>query len=83
MIETTKLKNSMWTRVSKNQKLANLGKLLYKYRWLYVMMLPGIVYFLVFRYVPLLNAQIAFKQFKPLLGVWGSPWVGFKNFVSF
>jgi putative aldouronate transport system permease protein len=54
-----------------------------KYRWLYLMMAPGIVYFLLFRYLPLWNAQIAFKNFKPLLGVEGSPFIGFKHFITF
>lgn len=83
MIAISKFKNLVVVRVSQNQQLAHLGKALYKYRWLYVMMLPGLVYFTLFRYLPLWNAQIAFKNFKPLLGVWDSPFVGFKNFVTF
>jgi putative aldouronate transport system permease protein len=58
-------------------------KALLKYRWFYIMMLPGIVYFLIFRYMPLWNAQIAFKDFKPLLGVEASPFIGFKHFITF
>jgi putative aldouronate transport system permease protein len=46
-------------------------------------MTPTLIYFAIFKYGPLLNAQIAFKDFKPLLGVWGSPWVGFKHFETF
>jgi len=46
-------------------------------------MTPTLVYFFIFKYMPLWNAQIAFKDFKPLLGVWGSPWVGFKHFQTF
>ncbi len=83
MIGISKLRNFIGVQVSKNQRLGELGRALYKYRWLYIMMLPGIVYFLLFRYLPLWNAQIAFKNFKPLLGVWGSPFVGFKNFITF
>jgi len=83
MIQTSKLKNAIRMQVSKNQRLGHLGKTLYKYRWLYLMMLPGLVYFMLFRYLPLWNAQIAFKDFKPLLGVWGSPFAGFKNFITF
>lgn len=52
-------------------------------RWLFFMMIPGLIYFLTFRYWPLWNAQIAFKDFKPLLGVEGSPFIGFKHFVTF
>ena len=55
----------------------------WRHRFLYMLMLPTIIYFLVFKYVPLWNAQIAFKDFKPLLGVWGSPWVGFEHFQTF
>jgi putative aldouronate transport system permease protein len=83
MIGITKLKNYIGVQISSNEQLAYLGRTLYKYRWLYLMMLPGLVYFVLFRYLPLWNAQIAFKSFKPLLGVWDSPWVGFKNFVTF
>ncbi|QTQ15205.1 sugar ABC transporter permease [Treponema parvum] len=42
-----------------------------------------LVYFLIFKYVPMLNGQIAFKDFKPRLGVWKSPWAGFKYFTEF
>jgi putative aldouronate transport system permease protein len=46
-------------------------------------MTPSLLYFLIFRYAPIWNAQIAFKDFKPLLGVTGSPWVGFQHFETF
>jgi putative aldouronate transport system permease protein len=46
-------------------------------------MAPTLIYFAIFKYGPLWNAQIAFKDFKPLLGVWDSPWVGFKHFETF
>ena len=56
---------------------------MWRQRWLYFLMTPTIIYFLIFKYIPLWNAQIAFKDFKPLLGVMGSPWVGFENFKTF
>lgn len=83
MIEISKQKAPIGVWVSTNQRFARLGRVLYKYRWLYFMMLPGLIYFLVFRYLPLVNAQIAFKDFKPLLGVWDSPFSGLKNFITF
>src|SRR4030043_1868003 len=61
----------------------NLWRSLRRYRWLYLLMLPSIIYFIIFKYGPLWNAQIAFKDFKPLLGVLDSPWVGFKHFEAF
>jgi putative aldouronate transport system permease protein len=60
-----------------------LLRAIWRHRWLYILMLPTLLYFLIFRYGPLWNAQIAFKDFKPLLGVIGSPWVGFKHFETF
>ena len=50
---------------------------------LYLILLPGILYFIIFQYVPMYGAVIAFKDFKAFLGISGSPWVGFKNFVDF
>ena len=67
----------------RNKKLHRLGMQIWKLRGFYLMMLPTIIYFLVFKYGPIWNAQIAFKDFKPLLGVWGSPWIGFEHFLTF
>lgn len=50
---------------------------------LYLMVLPLVVYFIVFHYLPMYGVQIAFKDFKPALGIWGSPWVGLKHFKRF
>lgn len=60
-----------------------LMRSIWRQRSLYFLMTPTIIYFLIFKYIPLWNAQIAFKDFKPLLGVMGSPWVGFEHFESF
>ncbi len=48
---------------------------------LYLMMVPGLVYLVVNNYIPLAGLQLAFKKFKYTAGIWGSPWVGFKNFA--
>jgi len=63
--------------------LKNMFLSIWRKRWLYFLMAPTLIYFLIFKYGPLWNAQIAFKDFKPLLGVIGSPWVGFKHFETF
>lgn len=47
------------------------------------MLLIPVVYILIFHYQPMLGAQIAFKKFRISLGIWGSPWVGFDNFMRF
>jgi putative aldouronate transport system permease protein len=51
-----------------------------RHRWLYLMLLPGLVYFALFRYWPMYGLSIAFKDYVPFLGYSGSPWVGFKHF---
>ncbi|MEC0248670.1 ABC transporter permease subunit [Paenibacillus chitinolyticus] len=50
---------------------------------LYLLILPVLVFFLVFEYVPMYGVQIAFKNFIATKGIWGSPWVGFKHFERF
>lgn len=49
---------------------------------LYLMVIPGIIYFVIFRYVPMYGAIIAFKNYRILQGFTGSPWVGLKNFQT-
>lgn len=60
-----------------------LGRKIRRHRIVYLLLLPGLIYFAIFRYWPLYLAQIAFKDFQPLLGIEGSPWVGFDNFMLF
>ena len=50
---------------------------------LYLIMLPAVLYFLVFKYIPMADAVIAFKNYNVIKGIWGSPWAGFKYFTLF
>lgn len=50
---------------------------------IYLMLLPVVLYYLVFHYGPMYGVQIAFKEFSPRLGIWGSDWVGIKYFKQF
>ena len=52
-------------------------------RQLYLLLLPTLVFILIFRYIPMYGVIIAFKDFKPYLGMLGSEWVGFKHFIRF
>lgn len=47
---------------------------------LYLLVVPALLFYVVFHYGPLYGAQIAFKDFTAFKGIWGSPWVGFKHF---
>ena len=51
--------------------------------WLYALLLPGLLYFILFKYVPMGGLVIAFKDYSPFLGIWGSKWVGFDQFKKF
>jgi putative aldouronate transport system permease protein len=51
-----------------------------RHRWLYLMLVPGLAYFLLFRYWPMYGLTIAFQDYLPFLGYSGSPWVGFAHF---
>lgn len=54
-----------------------------KHYVLYLLALPGILYYLIFHYVPMYGVVIAFKDFNPSLGILGSSWVGLKWFNAF
>lgn len=50
------------------------------YQVLYFMLLPGLLYFILFHYVPIYGVVLAFKNFKIMQGIIASPWVGFEHF---
>ena len=52
-------------------------------RYIYIMLIPVILYFVIFHYIPMVGAQIAFKDFSISKGIFGSPWAGFKHFKSY
>ncbi|MDB5084213.1 MAG: protein lplB [Bacilli bacterium] len=51
--------------------------------WLYVMLLPGVGFFLLFKYLPMYGVIISFQNYMPFLGILGSKWVGLLNFHNF
>jgi putative aldouronate transport system permease protein len=48
---------------------------------MYLLAIPGIVYLIVFKYLPMYGMTVAFKDFSSRLGIMGSPWVGLKHFI--
>ena len=65
----------------------SLGRRIFRNWQLYLFLLPAVVYFLLFRYYPMFGLQIAFKDFRAGLGIWGSPWAGdllkyFRQFLT-
>ena len=53
------------------------------YWQLYLLILPLLVYLFLFNYMPIYGVQVAFKDFRTNLGIWGSKWVGLKHFIRF
>ncbi len=60
-----------------------IAKDLARNRYIYLMLLPVLLYYLVFHYGPMYGALMAFQDFNVVKGVWGSPWIGFDNFTAF
>ncbi|GAA4587927.1 ABC transporter permease subunit [Planotetraspora phitsanulokensis] len=66
--------HSHWTEARRSWRL----------HWqLYLLVIVPVAYFVIFKYIPISNAVIAFKDYNVIKGVWGSDWVGFKNFELF
>ena len=64
-------------------KYARALKSIRKSYWLYIMCIPGILFFFLFRYLPMWGILISFKDFNIFAGFSWSPWVGFKHFTNF
>jgi len=54
-----------------------------KHKWLYWMIAPVLLYYIIFHYLPMAGLVVAFQNYRPARGILASDWVGFKNFVSF
>lgn len=50
-------------------------------RYIYLMILPGVLYFLIFKYIPMFGLVISFQDYLPYKGIMGSDWVGLKHFT--
>lgn len=60
---------SLWARIVQN-------------KWVYILFLPSFIFMCVFNYAPLYGLTIAFKDFKPFIGIADSKWVGFFHFKT-
>ncbi len=52
-------------------------------KWMYMLLLPGLLYFLIFKYLPMWGVLISFQNYQPFLGFWNSEWIGFEHFRNF
>ena len=65
----------------RGSRLSNFLAYIRKYWFLYMLILPGFVCMVVFNYAPMYGIQLAFKNYSPRAGIWGSEWIGFGNFA--
>ncbi|MBY0161942.1 ABC transporter permease subunit [Paenibacillus lautus] len=68
-------------------KRSEIGRAAYRSfrrHWqLYLLVIPPVLYFIIFKYLPMANAVLAFKNYNVMKGIWGSPWVGTQYFEMF
>lgn len=67
----------------KKRFLSNVKEIkryLWRHKYLYIMLVPALIYYVVFCYGPMYGATMAFKHFNPILGIMKSPWAGFSVF---
>ena len=63
--------------------VAGLRRSLQRHWTLYLLMVVPLIWFAVFKYIPMSNAVLAFKDYNVIQGIWGSPWIGWRNFEVF
>lgn len=63
-------RKDLWRRMKKNYVL-------------YLLLLPSVIYIILFHYAPMYGVQMAFRDYVPAKGMWGSNWVGLKHFFNF
>ncbi len=81
----------MTTKAAERRAVHGTGKTYWKHlkseikrdKWLYVLLIPGLIYFIVFKYLPMFGIVIAFENYVPYSGITGSQWVGLKWFEYF
>ena len=78
-----KVKSPKGVKVKGNGILKSVRKDLSSNYELYLMLLPVVAFYLIFHYAPMYGVLMAFQEYKPMLGIGGSEWVGFKHFIDF
>ncbi|WP_248930930.1 ABC transporter permease [Paenibacillus hamazuiensis] len=66
--------------VTASNPSSSLMKRIIRNRYMYLMILPGLIYFIIFKYVPMWGLVISFQDYQPYKGILGSEWVGLKHF---
>ncbi|CAI6084485.1 putative multiple-sugar transport system permease YteP [Paenibacillus sp. JJ-100] len=83
MEKTVNTNKRMANGLKERSSLFNLLQQMKKNYFLYVLLAPALILTLIFKYIPMYGAIIAFKDFSPIKGIMGSEWVGLKHFEKF
>ena len=70
-------------RCFKIPSLKQITEGFYKSRHLYLIFFPIVAYYIIFKYIPIYGLLMAFENYTPFKGVFGSEWVGFKHIINF
>jgi putative aldouronate transport system permease protein len=68
------IQHTFWQRTARD---------LTRNRWAYLLLVPVLLYYLIFHYGPMYGTIIAFQDFNPIKGIFESPWIGLQNFSDF
>ncbi len=66
--------------VARKSSLRTLAQRVWQHRAIYSLLIPGLIWYIVFAYLPMGGLSLAFKSYKANLGIWASPWVGLQNY---
>ena len=82
MERTWNMMNKAASKKASGVKSVRLSRII-RDRWMYFMLIPGVLYYLLFRYGPMVGLVSAFQNYQPFLGFFRSPFVGMKHFDRF
>lgn len=74
--------NEFGVETKLSSKSNELLKKLIRYRYVYLLILPGLLFLIVFKFIPMWGLILSFQEYNPFQGILGSEWVGFKNFTD-
>jgi putative aldouronate transport system permease protein len=82
-INVTKVEKAIVPINKKPTRIQRFKKEFHKGKYVYLMLLPVILYYVIFQYWPMIGVVIGFQNYIPGLGFFESPWIGFKHFTDF
>ena len=74
-----KIRNLKTVQGVKSRSKKSIWETIFRQKWLFMMLIPGMTLLIIFKYIPMYVIIIAFKDFNIVKGIWQSPWVGLDN----